>query len=67
MNKLNKTQTEIAKEIGISKSYLSEILSGKKGCTHWLMSEILKYYPNLKEDFKLLNPRYILKKVGDKE
>ena len=63
---MNKTQNEIAKEIGISKSYLSEILSGKKGCTHCLMEEILKYYPNLKEDFKLLNPRYILKKVGDK-
>ena len=59
---MNKTQNEISKEIGISKSYLSEILSGKKGCSHWLMEEILKYYPNLKEDFKLLNPRYILKK-----
>ena len=58
---MNKTQNEIAKEIGISKSYLSEILSGKKGCSHWLMEEILKYYPNLKEDFTLLNPRYILK------
>ena len=60
---MNKTQTEIAKEIGISKSYLSEILSGKKGCSHWLMSEILKYYPNLK--FLPLNPRYILKKKGE--
>lgn len=63
---MNKTQSEIAKEIGISQSYLSEILSGRKGCSHWLMVKILKYYPNLNQDFTLLNPRYILKKVGDK-
>ena len=60
-----KSQNEIAKEIGISKSYLSDILNGKKGCAHWLMQEILKYYPNLKNDFKLLNPRYKVVKDSD--
>lgn len=59
---MNKSQNEIAKEIGISKSYLSDILNGKKGCSHWLMEKILKYYPDLKNDFKLLNPRYIIRK-----
>lgn len=60
-----KSQNEIAKEIGISKSYLSDILNGKKGCAHWLMQEILKYYPNLKNNFKLLNPRYKVVKDSD--
>ena len=59
---MNKTQNEIAKEIGISKSYLSDILNGKKGCSHWLMMKILKYYPELEDNFKLLNPRYIIRK-----
>jgi hypothetical protein len=59
---MNRTLKEISKEIGISTSYLSEILRGKKGCPYWLMKTILKYYPNLKEtDFRLLNPRYILR------
>ena len=56
------TQREIAKKLGISYSYLNEILKGKKGCSYVLMMEILKYYPNLKNDFHLLNPRYILRK-----
>lgn len=59
---MNKSQNEIAKEIGISKSYLSDILNGKKGCAYWLMMKILKYYPELKDNFKLLNPRYIIRK-----
>ena len=60
-----KSQSEIAKEIGISRSYLSEILRGKKGCPYWLMVEILKYYPNLRNNFYLLNPRYILRERED--
>lgn len=57
------TQTEIAKELGISKNGLSNILSGKRGCDLSLKNKILKYYPDL--DFKLLNPRFIVK--GKKE
>lgn len=59
---MNKTLKENAKEIGVSISYLSEILRGKKGCSYVVMQRILKYYHNLKaSDFKLLNPRYILR------
>lgn len=56
------SQREIASKIGISASYLNEIINGKKGCPHWLMEEIIKYYPKLKDKFVLLNPRYILKR-----
>ena len=55
-----KTQNEIAKEIGINKSYLSEILNGKKGCSALVKEKILKYYPDL--EFSLFNPRYKLKR-----
>lgn len=57
------TQTEIAKELGISKNGLSNILNGKRGCDLLLKNKILKYYPDL--DFKLLNPRFIVN--GKKE
>ena len=57
------TQTEIAKELGISKNYLSNILNGKRGCDILLKNKLLKYYPNL--NFKLLNPRFIVKGKKD--
>ena len=63
---MNKNLKENSKKLGISVSYLSDILNGKKGCAYWLMKTILKYYPNLKEtDFKILNPRYILRRNSD--
>ena len=45
---MNKSLSEIAKELGISKSYLSEILNGKKGCSEELMNKLKEYYPTLK-------------------
>lgn len=63
---MNKTLKEISKEIGISTSYLSDILRGKKGCSYVIMQRVLKYYSNLKEtDFRILNPRYILREKKD--
>lgn len=62
---MNKSQNEIAKEIGISKSYLSDILNGKKGCNAIIKEKILKFYPALK--FKILNPRYLVEKVESEE
>ena len=44
---MNKSLSEIAKELGISKSYLSEILNGKKGCSEELMNKLKEYYPEL--------------------
>jgi transcriptional regulator with XRE-family HTH domain len=41
-------QCEVAKECGWSKNYISEILSGKKGCNKETMEIIKKYYPELK-------------------
>lgn len=58
-----KTQNQIAKELGISKNYLSNILNGKRGCNSKLMERILTYYPDLK--FVILNPRWKVEKVGD--
>lgn len=58
------SQNKIAGKIGISRSYLSEILRGVKGCNKEVMNNILFYYPDLK--FKLLNPRYIVVKGGEK-
>lgn len=55
---------ENAKTLGISISYLSDILNGKKGCSEDLMLNIKFLYPNL--DFTLLNPRYRLRKPTDK-
>lgn len=58
---MNKSQNKIAKEIGISKGYLSDILKGKKGCNKCLMDEIKKYYPQL-EFYIFTQPRYKVKK-----
>ena len=64
---MSKTQTEIANEIGISKSYLCEILKGKKGCSYEVMCKIVKRYPNINFlDFMILNPRFILITGGEK-
>ncbi len=52
----SKSQNQIAKELGISKSYLSDILNGKKGCNTDLKEKLLQYYPNLK--FIVYNPRW---------
>lgn len=38
-------QSQIAKELGISKSYLSMILSGKRQCTPELMDRISSQLP----------------------
>jgi transcriptional regulator with XRE-family HTH domain len=57
------SQNEIAKKLGISKSYLSSILNGKRGCSETLKNELIKYYPDLK--FKILKPRYTVEKVGE--
>ena len=51
------TQSFIARELGISKSYLSYILRGKKGCSENLMIKIKKYYPELKF-YNFTKPRY---------
>lgn len=51
------TQNSIAKELGISKGYLSDILHGKKGCSEELMIKIKKYYPTLKF-YNFAKPRY---------
>lgn len=53
--------TYISKEIGISKSYLSDIINGKKGCSKELVNEIKKYYPNL-EFYVFTKPRYKVRK-----
>lgn len=54
---MNKSQNEIAKELGISKTYLSEILNGKKGCSEELMYKIKEYYPTL-EFYIFTKPRF---------
>lgn len=53
------SQREEAKTLGISASYLNEILNGKKGCDEQLMLNIKTLHPDL--EFTLLNPRYILR------
>ena len=53
--------TSISKQLGISKSYLSDIINGKKGCSKELMTEIKKCYPDL--DFYIFTkPRYKIKR-----
>lgn len=53
--------TSISKKLRISKSYLSDIINGKKGCSEELMKEIKIYYPNL--DFYIFTkPRYKVKR-----
>ena len=54
---MNKSLSKIAKELGISKTYLSEILSGKKGCSEELMYKIQEYYPTL-EFYIFTKPRF---------
>lgn len=54
---IKKSNNSIAKDLGISKSYLSDILKGKKGCSEELMIKIKKYYPTLKF-YNFVKPRY---------
>ena len=58
------TLREESKELGISASYLFDILHGYKGCSEELMLNIKHIHPEL--DFTLLNPRYKLRKASDK-
>ena len=58
-----KSQNQIAKELGISKNHLSNILNGKRTCSNELSSKILSYYPDLK--FVLYKPRLIVEKVEE--
>ena len=56
---------QVAKELNISVSYLSDILNGKKGCNEELMNKIKEYYPNL-EFYIFTKPRYkVLNNLGD--
>lgn len=56
---------QVAKELNISISYLSDILNGKKGCDKELMNKIKEYYPNL-EFYIFTKPRYkVLNNLGD--
>lgn len=54
------TRREEAKMLGISVSYLSEILRGTKGCDENLMLNLELLHPDI--EFTILNPRYILRK-----
>ena len=54
---MKKSMRQIAKELNISVSYLSEILNGKKGCNEELMNKIKEYYPNL-QFYIFIKPRY---------
>lgn len=58
-------QSEVAKECGWSKNYVSEILRGKKGCNKETMKILKKYYPELiwKEKVKV---RYYVSYVVEK-
>ena len=44
-----KSLRQVAKELNISISYLSDILNGKKGCNEKLMNKIKEYYPYFAE------------------
>lgn len=52
-----KSLRQIAKELNISCSYLSDILNSKKGCNEILMNKVKEYYPNLKF-YIFTEPRY---------
>lgn len=52
-----KSLRQIASELKISPSYLSDILKGKKGCDEILMNKIKEYYPQL-EFYVFTKPRY---------
>ncbi|MBE6152679.1 MAG: helix-turn-helix transcriptional regulator [Firmicutes bacterium] len=54
---MNKSLRQIAKELNISVSYLSDILNGKRGCNEELMNKIKEYYSNL-EFYIFTKPRY---------
>lgn len=58
---MKKSLREIAKELEISPSYLSNILNEKKGCSKELMNKIKKYYPNL-DFYNFIEPRYKVKR-----
>ena len=58
---MKKSQNQIARELGISNTYLSEILHSKKGCNEELMNKIKQYYPNLKF-YVFIKPRYKVKR-----
>ena len=60
-----KSLRQVAKELNISVSYLSDILNGKKGCNEELMNKIKEYYPYL-EFYIFTKPRYkVLNNLGD--
>jgi transcriptional regulator with XRE-family HTH domain len=52
-----KSLRQIARELKISPSYLSDILKGKIGCSEDLMNKIKEYYPQL-EFYVFTKPRY---------
>ena len=43
MNKIKK-QSEVAKELNVSSSYISAILLGKKSCNEKVMNKLNEYY-----------------------
>lgn len=59
-----KSQNEIAKELKISKGYLSDILAGKKGCNQFVMNKLKEFYPDLKF-YVFTKPRYKIVKDSD--
>lgn len=63
--KMNITLRQVAKEIGISGGYLSEIINGKKGCSENLMKTIKNYFPDL-EFYNFIEPRYKVRLKGEK-
>ena len=52
-------QYEVAEELGVSKSYISAILKGKKSCSEKTMRNLKTAYPDL--EFVLYKPHYIVK------
>lgn len=58
---MEKSLRNIAKELNISPSYLSDILNGNKGCSEELMLKIKKYYPKL-DFYNFIKPRYKVRK-----
>lgn len=63
--KMKITLRQVAKEIGISGGYLSEIINGKKGCSENLMKIIKSYFPDL-EFYNFIEPRYKVRLKGEK-
>lgn len=52
-----------AKLIGISQSFLSDILKGKKGCDEITMNKIKALYPDV-DFYNFVKPRYKIKREG---